>query len=93
VGGGECATCHDPHASDDALLFVQAGITEICRQCHDWQKHSMHPIGDKVVDPRNRNLAVECLSCHRAHGTEFRRLMPFAATSDLCTKCHAQYKR
>jgi len=93
IGDGECSTCHDPHASDNAFLFVQAGVVETCGKCHDWQKHSTHPLGEKILDPRNPNLTLECLSCHRAHGTEFKRLMPFAMTSDLCTKCHQQYKR
>lgn len=93
VGDGDCSTCHDPHGSDNPLLFAMASVTETCGQCHEWRSHSTHPLGEKVKDPRNRNLTVECLSCHRAHGTEFKRLMPFAQASDLCTKCHEQYKR
>jgi predicted CXXCH cytochrome family protein len=93
IGDGECFTCHDPHSSDSPLLFAKAAVVDTCGQCHDFKKHQTHPIGEKVADPRNRNLTVECLSCHRAHGTEFKRLMPFAQAPDLCVKCHQQYKR
>ena len=75
------------------MLFKRATVIDTCGQCHNWQKHSSHPMGEKVFDPRNRNMNVECLSCHRSHGTEFKRLMPFVQASDLCTKCHEQYKR
>src|SRR5690606_35887207 len=63
---GECTVCHSPHASDNEHLFVEKSLVELCGTCHDWQKHSSHPIGDKAIDPRNRNLTVNCLSCHRS---------------------------
>jgi predicted CXXCH cytochrome family protein len=93
IAQGDCVTCHDPHASENPMLFAKATPTETCGQCHDYTKHATHPIGEKAVDPRNKNMNVECVSCHRAHGTEYKRLMPFAVTADLCTKCHEKYKR
>jgi predicted CXXCH cytochrome family protein len=93
VREGMCTSCHDPHASDVAQLFVQADNVQLCGTCHDYQTHSTHPIGDKRVDPRNKNLTLSCLSCHRAHGTEYKRMMPYAKQTDLCTKCHQQYQR
>ncbi|GFO70429.1 cytochrome c [Geomonas limicola] len=93
VKNGNCVACHDPHASDSALLAKQASVVDLCASCHDWMKHSTHPIGDKFVDPRNKNATLNCLSCHRSHGTEYKGMMPFPAISDLCTQCHEQFRR
>jgi predicted CXXCH cytochrome family protein len=93
VRDGQCTICHDPHSSDRPLALVSASVAEGCGTCHDWLEHSSHPMGPKVRDPRNRNLEVQCLSCHRAHGTEYKHMFPFATTTDLCTKCHEKFKR
>jgi predicted CXXCH cytochrome family protein len=90
---GKCTACHDPHASDSLFLANKPSTIDMCGKCHDWQKHSTHPIGENVKDPRNKNLTLQCLSCHRSHGTEFKHFIPFATTSELCTQCHEQYKR
>jgi predicted CXXCH cytochrome family protein len=93
VKAGQCTACHDPHGGDQALLPKKADGVALCGTCHDWAQHSAHPIGPKVIDPRNPNLTLECLSCHRSHGTEFKKLMPSAKHSELCTACHEQYRR
>lgn len=93
VAEGNCTACHSPHASDNTFLFNSPSTIDICGTCHDWQKHSTHPIGAKVVDPRNRNLVLQCVSCHRSHGTEYKKMLYFENTSELCTQCHVKYKR
>jgi DmsE family decaheme c-type cytochrome len=93
IKDGKCTACHNPHASDNVFLFKQAGIIDLCATCHDWQKHSTHPLGEKVRDKRNNNLSVQCLSCHRSHGTPYKSFVPFPTTTDLCTQCHEKYKR
>ena len=93
VETGNCAACHDPHGGGGALLFVKQDRVELCAQCHDWAQHSTHPIGAKAIDPRNKNLRLDCLSCHRAHGTEFKKLMPYGTQTELCVKCHETYRR
>jgi predicted CXXCH cytochrome family protein len=93
VRDGSCATCHDPHSSENVLMMKKASTIDQCGTCHDYQKHSSHPIGDKLKDPRNRNLKLDCLSCHRAHGTEYKHMVPFPSTTDLCVKCHERFKR
>jgi predicted CXXCH cytochrome family protein len=93
VQEGNCEACHSPHSADRSLLLKGASAVELCGTCHDWLKHTSHPMGEKTVDQRNRNLKVDCLSCHRAHGTGYRHLIPFPATTDLCVQCHRQYRR
>lgn len=90
---GMCTSCHDPHSANSQFITKEATTIELCGTCHDWMKHSTHPIGDKVRDPRNKNLTVQCLSCHRAHGTDFKNMLPFPSTSELCVECHEQFRR
>jgi predicted CXXCH cytochrome family protein len=93
VMNGDCAACHDPHSSDNVFLAKQSSVIDLCANCHDWMKHSTHPIGDKIIDPRNKNLTLNCLSCHRSHGTEYKGMMPNKSVSELCTQCHEQFRR
>ncbi len=92
VANGFCTSCHQPHASDSTFLMSQS-VVELCGTCHDWQKHSSHPMGEKVRDRRNKNLTVQCLSCHSAHGTEFKNMLLAVTVSDMCTQCHTEYRR
>jgi len=93
VQEGTCEACHSPHASDSTLLLKQPSVVDLCGTCHDWLKHSSHPMGEKTLDPRNKNLTVDCLSCHRSHGTGYRHLIPFPTETNLCTQCHTQFRR
>ena len=95
VKTGNCVSCHSPHAADNILLAQAENIsTGMCGKCHEWETHATHPIGEKAIDQRNRNLTVECLSCHTGCGTGNNPwMMPFASTYDLCTQCHEERKR
>lgn len=93
IAKGNCTACHTPHASETTYLLKDADVKEVCGTCHDWHKHSTHPIGDKIVDPRNKNLTVQCTSCHRTHGTEYKHMFYYATVSELCTQCHTQFQR
>lgn len=93
IRSGNCSACHLPHASDNAYLMRHSSIVETCGACHDWLKHTSHPMGEKYIDKRNKNLSVDCLSCHRSHGTGYRYMISFPTATDLCVQCHAQYKR
>lgn len=93
VGDGNCAACHAPHASDSVFLLKQASVVDLCGSCHDWHKHSTHPIGEKYADSRNKNLRVDCLSCHRSHGTEFKNMSYFPTETESCSQCHAAQRR
>lgn len=94
IAEGRCTDCHDPHASDNLFLTQKPADFELCAsQCHDWGKHSTHPIGEKFKDPRNKSTSLGCLSCHRSHGTEYKKMLFFPTTTELCTQCHEQFKR
>ena len=90
---GNCEGCHASHASDNAFLLKQPSIIKLCEACHDWSKHTNHPMGEKIIDSRNKNMKMQCLSCHRSHGTGYRYMIPFPTVTDLCVQCHKQYKR
>jgi predicted CXXCH cytochrome family protein len=89
---GKCMACHEPHSSNFSYLGRKQSI-ELCGSCHNWKAHTTHPIGEKIADKRNSNLMVECLSCHRSHGTEFKKMLPFKTSTELCNDCHGEYKR
>lgn len=90
---GNCTKCHSPHAANYAFLFDNESTLALCGKCHEWQKHSTHPIGEKVVDPRNPNITMDCLSCHRSHGTDQKYFTYSNPDMDLCVMCHQKYKR
>lgn len=93
VAEGNCTACHSPHSSDGEFILSRPSVIDVCAGCHDWQSHTSHPIGEDFTDPRNRNLSVMCLSCHRSHGTENEHMLHFGAVSDMCVQCHVTYRR
>ena len=68
-------------------------MLDLCGTCHDWGKHSSHPIGEKVADPRNRNLTLDCMSCHEPHASPYKSFTQRDPDSDLCVQCHAEQRR
>ncbi|MBE0574967.1 MAG: cytochrome C [Desulfuromonadales bacterium] len=93
ISEGECTSCHSPHASNNLFLQKEDSIISSCGQCHDWQTHSTHPIGAEIIDPRNQNLSLDCLSCHRTHGTEYKMSLYYPDIQTLCVQCHTKYRR
>ena len=90
---GDCNACHTPHGSDNPYLFEFETDIDVCAECHEFQRHSTHPIGNEVKDPRNTNATLDCSSCHRAHGTQYDHMFPFATYTFLCTQCHTGMRR
>ncbi len=93
VREGMCVACHSPHASDATYLMAKPSLNETCAACHDYSEHSAHPVGEKAIDPRNKNLRVDCDSCHKAHGTSNKHLLVAPTNVELCTPCHKKYGR
>ncbi|RJQ49026.1 MAG: cytochrome C [Nitrospiraceae bacterium] len=95
VKEGDCIACHSPHSSDYLLLIANPSWSfDVCNKCHEWKSHSTHPIGEKIIDPRNRNLSVGCISCHRACGTGNKPAMSqFENVTETCIQCHRELER
>jgi len=93
VAKGQCNECHSPHGSDNPFLTNESTTIELCAKCHEWQTHSTHPIGEKVVDPRNANVTLQCSSCHRTHGTEYEHFLYFQTKDETCVQCHTNLRR
>jgi predicted CXXCH cytochrome family protein len=93
VQGGACTVCHSPHGAQAPNLVDHASIMTLCTTCHDYERHSAHPIGESAIDPRNRNLRIDCLSCHGGHGTDFKWMLLSATNLELCTQCHKKFTR
>jgi DmsE family decaheme c-type cytochrome len=93
IAEGECTECHSPHGSDNLFILNEPSSIELCETCHEWETHSTHPIGEKVVDPRNENMTLQCASCHRAHGTEYKHFIFFETKDEMCVQCHTEYRR
>jgi predicted CXXCH cytochrome family protein len=93
IKDGTCTVCHTPHASDMVFLFSQKTMLDVCKTCHDYSAHSTHPLGEKALDPRNKNVQVQCSSCHGTHGTEYKKMLYYPTATELCVQCHAEHKR
>lgn len=93
VAEGRCTECHDPHSSNFLFLTKKDYKFDLCVSCHDWGRHSAHPIGEKSVDPRNKNLTLGCVSCHRTHGTENKKMFFYPTTTEVCIQCHEKLTR
>lgn len=90
---GDCGACHLPHSSDYQFMLKNDSLMDLCGDCHEWQSHTTHPIGDEFPDPRNKNVTVQCLSCHRTHGTENKHFLYFSTANEMCVQCHARFRR
>jgi predicted CXXCH cytochrome family protein len=90
---GECGVCHSPHSSDNQFILKEDSLIDLCADCHEWQTHTTHPIGEEIVDPRNKNLYLDCASCHRTHGTEHKSFIYFSTVNELCVQCHVRFRR
>jgi predicted CXXCH cytochrome family protein len=94
VQEGVCTVCHSPHSADNILLLRDLPVgVNICGKCHDLKTHSTHSMGVEVIDKRNKNLSVGCLSCHRACGTgDQPSMLHFETTTETCAQCHSEMR-
>jgi predicted CXXCH cytochrome family protein len=93
IAEGNCGECHQPHSSDNQFILTEDSLIELCADCHEWQAHTTHPIGEEYIDPRNQNISIQCASCHRTHGTEYKMFLYFPTTNELCVQCHVRFRR
>ena len=78
VAGGECTTCHDPHASDQAKLLTQP-LGELCANCHSEPTEAKNLHGPVS--------AGECTACHTPHESDVKPLLA-KTPPQLCFDCH-----
>lgn len=79
VKDGDCTTCHDPHASDQASLLT-APVSELCTTCH----------GDKTEAPvlHGPVSAGDCTACHDPHQSDVDKLLKVEQPK-VCFGCHS----
>lgn len=79
VAGGMCASCHNPHASDNKKL-LSGNIPEICYACHDkgaFTKSTQHsPVAQG-----------QCAFCHNPHSSDNPANLQYPP-GELCLMCH-----
>ena len=104
VAGGDCLTCHNPHASDIPHLLTQQ-VRQLCKTCHPDKtngKHILggygfgdnHPIMGKL-DPSHKGQELGCTSCHNPHSSGKKSLLVNDRTDspeNLCFVCHTKIK-
>lgn len=75
-----CINCHNPHASNEPRLLVQAPDA-LCGTCHQMsaelsRKQAHSPVKDGW-----------CTNCHDPHGSKFEGML-VASQRELCFRCH-----
>lgn len=85
--GGDCGTCHDPHASAYPAHLIDE-VKSLCALCHPAPQIQKAHQGVTVMEG-------PCTACHTPHGADRAKLIragelhpPFEARQ--CEACHAQ---
>jgi predicted CXXCH cytochrome family protein len=80
---GNCTVCHDPHASDVAVLMRETEADmPVCMVCHSGLAAALSD--DNVHEPFAKR---DCASCHEPHSSE-RPALLVASEADVCATCH-----
>lgn len=85
VKTGQCAGCHDPHASEHGKLLEETP-DKICATCHG----TMIPEG--ATSAHEAVAAGNCVACHDPHASPNKYNL-VRAGNDLCLGCHDDVKR
>lgn len=80
-----CAGCHDPHSDQFEKMLKEEG-DEACYSCHrDIRiEGGDHPTTRNTRHPFD---TVGCLDCHRAHGSNFEKVLRHSPDT-ICSTCH-----
>lgn len=78
-GRMECASCHNVHGSNPALLKT-ASLNETCTSCHSEKR------GPYLWE--HAPVRESCATCHDAHGSTNRKLLN-KKEAFLCLSCHS----
>jgi predicted CXXCH cytochrome family protein len=83
----QCSDCHLSHGSDARLFLKKGDETCSTEACHATQGRFVHPIGEKVIDPRSMS-PMNCSTCHDPMGSPETFILRFEKDKDLCIQCH-----
>lgn len=102
VAGGDCLTCHNPHASDAPSLLTQQ-IPVVCQNCHPDKTNGKHILGGYGFgdnhpimghpDPSRKGQELGCTSCHNPHSSDKKALLVNDepnSSENLCLLCHTK---
>jgi DmsE family decaheme c-type cytochrome len=78
-GKMSCASCHDPHASNEFQLKTQMRLNDLCYTCHQSKE------GPFVFE--HAPVVEDCSLCHTAHGAIPNNLLT-ANEPTVCLQCH-----
>jgi predicted CXXCH cytochrome family protein len=81
VENGECASCHDPHQSENKNLLLQKG-NALCLVL------PRRPAGGISSSSTRRSRSGDCLDCHAPHATNIKGLLK-KSVKETCADCHA----
>lgn len=102
VAGGDCLTCHNPHASDAPHLLTQQ-VLSVCQTCHPDKTNGKHILGGHGfgdnhpimghLDPSRKGQELGCSSCHNPHSSGKKALLVNDepnSPANLCLLCHTK---
>jgi DmsE family decaheme c-type cytochrome len=73
-----CASCHDPHSGNKALIKAES-VNDLCYTCHSDKR------GPFMWE--HAPVRESCVNCHAPHGSNHERLL-VAKQPWLCQRCH-----
>lgn len=82
-----CFACHVPPHAAGPYYFKIADTTALCSSCHTAQHRTSHPLGEKVIDPRD-GKPMTCLTCHSMHSAKIEFMLTHDRKRQLCIQCH-----
>lgn len=97
-----CTVCHtkQPDSWEDvegASPLKRETVHELCTTCHEWSTKRDHPVGRPLVStpdpkgllPTDEGSLMDCLTCHKPHGSGPHKAMLRMEPRKLCQACHA----
>lgn len=84
--GDGCLSCHDPHATRNALM-LKDNVPDLCYDCHGDKKALF--TATTAHEPVQNG---ECLSCHEKHAGERANLLK-VTRGKLCYSCHTEEQK
>jgi len=93
-----CATCHDPHLSNNKFVRIQTkegNDFKFCSECHSGKKQIVRSDHNMLIF-KKENFDNVCNSCHKMHNFPEKNsfLFPFEVSSEkgfvkeVCFYCH-----